>query len=134
LPPQGKFSSYHNLDQSKRCLTFSIRRHIGAHAATHLTYAQVGQIVTVVGNMSFGNHQHRDHMIFFTMKGTVSMNPRRTMAFSSLSGTIHGGTGIYQNAEGIITSADAAEPTDNVLHALISGHIWGDNVPKFKKS
>jgi len=110
-------------------LDFSVKNHIGSHAAADMIYtAPVRDVVTVVGNMSFGNHQHRDHVIFFTLKGSLSRHSG--FSFGSLSGTIHGGLGVYKNAQGIITSAEGGE--HGRFHSLISGHIWGDNVPKFE--
>jgi len=47
---------------------------------------------------------------------------KKGFAFSSTSGNIIGGQGVYKNAGGIITSAGGGE--GDKAYALISGHIW----------
>jgi GH24 family phage-related lysozyme (muramidase) len=70
--------------------------------------------------MSFGSHNARDHTIIFHLTGQTAEDKK--FEFSTSSGNIIGGVGVYKNAGGIITSAGGGE--GNKAFALISGHIW----------
>lgn len=103
-------------------LTFSVKNHIGSFAQTVIKYTVAADgTITLAGNMSFGNHNARDHTIIFHLTGTTSSD-NKGFGFSSTSGNIIGGVGVYKNAGGIITSAGGGEGTKS--YALISGHIW----------